>query len=113
MFINNHIPPHFEVTWASEDTPMLVSQSDIRNKIEELKLTHSGYTRQLNRLDITPERRDRLESETALLQDEIAMLEKLAQVLRIEPDSNKVETSVRERLATVRQRLSEDPDLAV
>lgn len=91
---------------------MLVSQSDIRNRIEELKLSYGGYTRQLNRLDITDERCERLEIETGFLQEEIATLEKLAQLVRIEPDRSKVEASVRERLDAIRHRVSEDPSLA-
>ncbi len=91
---------------------MLVSQSYIRNHIEELKLSYGGYTRQLGRLDITSERRERLESENTLLQEEIATLEKLAQLVRVEPDRDKVEVAVRERLAEVRLRMSEDPSLA-
>ena len=91
---------------------MLAATAAIRNRIEELKLSHNGYARQLARGDITGERRERLHTETALLGEEIATLEKLAQLLRLEPDPAKVEAQVRERMETVRGRLAADASLA-
>ena len=77
---------------------MLVNQTEIRNRMEELKLSYGGYNRQLGRPDLTGDRRERLEAETALLAEELAALEKLAQLGRMEPDRGKVEAAVRERL---------------
>jgi HEAT repeat protein len=91
---------------------MILSHTEIRSRIDELKLSYDGYTRQLGRLDITVERRGRLEAETALLREEIATLEKLVQLGRVEPDREVVESLARERLAALRVRMNDDPDLA-
>jgi hypothetical protein len=90
---------------------MIAEQTEIRGRIDELKLSYDGYNRQLARLDITTERRERLEAETALLQEEIATLEKLAQLGRVEPDRGKVEALARDRIEVLRARMAEDPAL--
>jgi len=90
---------------------VFVNRQSIRNRIEELKLSLTGYERQLARLDLTPERKERLELETRLLGDEIATLEKIAQLGRVEPQQERVEAEVRERLEAVRARLASDPAL--
>ena len=89
---------------------MIVEQTQVRNRIDELKLSFSGYNRQLARQDITGERRERLESETQLLSEEIATLETLAQLGRVEPDRARIEAEVRSRVAHVRERIASDPD---
>src|SRR4051812_22872400 len=92
--------------------PLIAGQPDIRARIEQLKLSDNGYRRQLALLNVSPERRERLEIDVRLLQEEIAALEKLAQLRRIEPDPQKVEDAVRERLDSLRTRMSADPALA-
>ncbi len=91
---------------------MLVSQSDIKNRIEELKLSLSGYSRQLQRLDISDERRERLGSDIVLLQEEVNALEALAQLGRVEPDREKVEVVVRQRIESLRAESAGDERLA-
>jgi hypothetical protein len=91
---------------------VLASRNDVRNRIEQLKLSHSGYGRQLTTLDLSVERRERLELDVRLLAEEISTLEKLAHLGRLEPDPSKVEASVRERLDALRQRLATDPSLS-
>jgi hypothetical protein len=90
---------------------MIVSQGDVRNRIEQLKLSYDGYSRQLSRPGISVERRERLESSVNLLQEEMATLETLAQFGRVEPDRSKVEAEVRSRLAVLKERLANDPIL--
>ena len=90
---------------------MLATQDQLRGRIEELKLSFNGYNRQLDRPNLTPDRRERLEVETQMLDEEIRTLEKLAQLGRVEADRAKIELSVRERLAVVRQRISADLDM--
>ena len=91
---------------------MIASQADIRSRIEQVKLSDSGYRRQLALLDVSSERRERLETDVRLAQEEIATLETLAQLGRVEPDRSKVEAAARERLDTVRARMSSDPALS-
>ena len=91
---------------------MIVSQGEVRNRIEQLKLSHDGYSRQLGRSDLSDDRRARLETSVRLLKDEIATLETLAQFGRVEPDRDKIEAEVRSRLEVVRERLASDPALA-
>src|SRR3954451_3375533 len=89
---------------------MIVEQTQVRNRIDELKLSFSGYNRQLARQDITGERRERLESETQLLGEEIATLETPGQLGRVEADRTRFEAEVRSRVAHVRERIATDPD---
>lgn len=90
---------------------MIVSQSDVKNRIEQLKLSYDGYSRQLSRSGISEERRDRLESTVSLLKEEMATLETLAQFGRVEPDRGKVEAEVRDRMAVIKERMEKDPVL--
>src|SRR3954469_23097703 len=90
---------------------MITNQAAIRSRIEQQKLSATGYSRQLTLLTISPERRERLETDVRLLQEEIATLEKVAQLERVEPDMERVEVAVRERLQAVRDRMSADPAL--
>jgi HEAT repeat protein len=91
---------------------MIVSQNEIRSRIEQLRLNYDGYRRQLARLEPSGERRERLERDVQLLGDEIATLEKIAQVGRVEPDRARIEEIVRERLAVLHERFSTDPTTA-
>lgn len=91
---------------------MLATQSEIRDRIEQLRLSSTGYRRQLDALDISHERRERLEVDVRLIGEEIATLEKIVQLGRLELDRAKVETAVRERLDSLRETLSADPSLA-
>lgn len=90
----------------------MMSQNDVRNRIDQLKLSFDGYSRQLSRPGISAERRERLETSVRLLSEEMATLEKLSQFGRVEPDRDKIEAEVRSRLAVVRERLANDPELA-
>ncbi len=90
---------------------MIASQNEIRARIDQLRLSYEGYKRQLARPGATEERRARLQSEVEIMGEEIATLEKLAQLSRLEPDRGKVEAAVRERLGIVREALGSDPSL--
>jgi HEAT repeat protein len=87
---------------------MIVDQATIKSKLEEVRLSFEGFTKQLTRPDLSPERAERLQADLAMLRDEIATLEKLHQLGRLEPDRATVENAVEERLAVVRQRLEEE-----
>ncbi len=91
---------------------MIVSHSEIRSKIDQIKVGYEGYKRQLKRPDLTLERKARLEAEIKLTADEIATLEKIAQLGRVEQDRTKIEEIVRERLEAMRTKLAADPFLA-
>lgn len=90
---------------------MLAGQNEIRSRIEDLKVSHAGYKRQLGSAYTTEERRARLEFDLGLLEQEIGTLEKIAQLGAAEPDRTRIEEVVRERLETVRSRLAADPAL--
>jgi hypothetical protein len=81
---------------------MIVSQTAVKARLDQQKLSYQGYKRQLERLDLSPERKARLQNEVRLLEEEISTLEKLAQLLRLEPDQARVEGSIRERLDMLR-----------
>lgn len=91
---------------------MLVSQNDIRNRIDELKLSQAGYAKQMNSAYTTAERRERLENDVRLLDEEIKTLEKIAQLGAADTDRDRIEQIVRERLTEMRTRLAADPALA-
>jgi hypothetical protein len=91
---------------------MIVSHAEVRNRIDQIRLSYEGYTRQLNHLELSPERKERLENDVRLLKEELATLETLSQFGRIEPDRDKIEASIRDRLAHLRDRLAADPSLA-
>jgi hypothetical protein len=92
---------------------MIVSQAEVRSRIEQVKLSYEGYKRQLDHLDLSLERRERLETDVRLLQQELATLETLAQFGRVEQDRDKIEASVRERLIHLRERMAAAPDLVL
>lgn len=91
---------------------MVASQAEIKSRIEELRLSHSGYTRQLGRPGLSRDRQERLEIDVGLLQEEIATLDKILSLSRIEPDHTKVQAAVQERLDVLAARYAEDPALA-
>jgi predicted HTH domain antitoxin len=91
---------------------MTASHAQIRSRIDQLRLSHRGYQRQLDRLDLSEERRERLEIEVRLLGEEMDTLEKIAQVARVEPDADRVATIMRDRLTALRERMAADPDMA-
>ncbi len=91
---------------------MLAGQGEIKGRIDELRLSHSGYTRQLGRPGLSSERQQRLETDVALLDEEISTLEKIYQLGRMEPDRKKVEASVQERLDVLAARYSQDSALS-
>jgi hypothetical protein len=88
---------------------MIVSQNEIKSRIEQLRLNYDGYRRQISRLDLSGERRERLERDVQMLDEEISTLEKIAQVGRVEPDRGRIEEIVRERLAVLHERFAADP----
>ncbi len=90
---------------------MIMSQGEIRNRIDHLNLSYKGYTRQLRRPDLSDDRRERLDVTVSLLKDEIATLETLAQFGRVEPDRDKIETEARSRLNIVRDKLADNETL--
>jgi hypothetical protein len=97
------------IAQARRACKMIVSHEEIRARIEQLRLNCEGYRRQIAHLDLSPERRQRLENEVHLLEEEITTLEKIAQLGRVEPDRGKIEALVVERLETVRSSLAALP----
>jgi hypothetical protein len=90
---------------------MIADNTEIRNHIDELKLSYEGYKRQLSRPDLSNERQERLKASVQMLEQEIGTLETLAQFGRVEADRGKIEAEVRERLGIVKERLASDPAL--
>ncbi|HST05260.1 MAG TPA: hypothetical protein VLQ48_11055 [Chloroflexia bacterium] len=90
---------------------MIVANEEIRNHIDQLKLSYEGYKRQLSRPNLSDERQERLNMSVHMLEQEIGTLEKLAQFGRVETDREKIETEVRNRLDIVKLRLATDPAL--
>lgn len=90
---------------------MLAGDNEIRNRIEELKMSQAGYTRQLGSSYTSEDRRERLQFDIDLLAAEISTLEKIAQLGAVEPDRTKIEEIVRERLTHVRELLAADQSL--
>lgn len=91
---------------------VIASQGEIKVRIDDLRLNHSGYARQLGRPGLSPDRRQRLELDVALLEEEISTLEKIHQLGRVEPDQAKIESIVQERLDVLAVRYSQDLSLA-
>lgn len=91
---------------------MIASRQDIKTRIEELKLSHTGYTRQLGRPGLSEERRERLLTDVAFLQAELGALDKVLQLCQVEPDAGEVQRLVEERLAVLAQRFAGDPRFA-
>lgn len=87
---------------------MLETQSEVRSRIEEINLSSEGYRRQLRTPNISRERQERLESEVNLMAEELATLEKIAQLGRIEEDRAKVEVIVRDRLDELQARMAQE-----
>ena len=106
--LNDYVIPPRKVS-----NNMLVSQNEIRSRIEQVKLGYEGYRRQLSRLNLEGERKERIETDVRLMQEELNTLETLAQFGRIEPDRDKIEAEVSSRLAILRDRMATDPDLAL
>jgi hypothetical protein len=103
---------HSAIVSVLKENRMLASQSEIKNKIDQLRLSYDGYSRQLTRPNIDGGRRERLEIDVRLLGEEIATLEKLLQLGRAVDDRERMEVITRERLQQMRQRLSEDETLS-
>lgn len=91
---------------------MIASQAEIKSRIEELRLSHSGYTRQLGRPGLSRDRQERLEIDVELLQEEIATLDKILGLHRVEPDPAEVQAAVQSRLDVLAARYAQDPALA-
>jgi len=91
---------------------MLASQAEIKNRIDQARLSYDGYSRQLARPTLESVRRERLEIDVRLLGEEIATLEKLLQLTRAIEDHSRVEEIVRARLGEVRATLAADAELS-
>jgi hypothetical protein len=87
---------------------MIVEQAAIKSRLDELRLSYEGFTKQLSRPGLSAERSERLQAELGLLREEIATLEKIHQVGRVEADRARIEAIVQERLAAVQADLGED-----
>ncbi len=87
---------------------MIVEQAAIKSRLDELRLSYDGFTKQLTRPGLSAERAERLRSDLEMLREEIATLEKLQQLARVEPDRTRVEAAVRERLEVVQERLGKE-----
>ncbi|MDQ3706263.1 MAG: HEAT repeat domain-containing protein [Chloroflexota bacterium] len=87
---------------------MIVEQAAIKSRLDELRLSYDGFTKQLTRPGLSAERAERLHSDLEMLREEIATLEKLQQLGRVEPDRARVEAAVQERLEVVQERLLEE-----
>ena len=86
---------------------MLVSQGEVRNRIEEINLSSEGYKRQLRAPGISGERQERLQADVNLMVEELATLEKIAQLGRVEEDRAKIEAIVRDRLGELQLRMAQ------
>jgi|GEM_PF-5926409 len=91
---------------------MIPNPTDIRARIDQIRLSYDGYKRQVTHPGMSDERIARLQAEIQVMSEEIATLEKLAHLARIEPDRHRIESMVRDRLATVREALRNDPSLS-
>ncbi len=54
---------------------MIVSQNEVKSRIEQTRLSYDGYRRQLSRLDLEGERKERLENDVRLMQEELNPLD--------------------------------------
>jgi hypothetical protein len=91
---------------------MIVEQSAIKSRLDELRMSYEGFTRQLGRAGLSSERAERLQGELEMLRDEIDTLAKIHQLGRVEPDRSRIGTIVQERLDAVISQLWEDPHLS-
>ncbi|HEX8221236.1 MAG TPA: HEAT repeat domain-containing protein [Chloroflexia bacterium] len=87
---------------------MIVEQTAIKSRLDELRLSYEGFTKQLSRPGLSTERSERVAAELELLREEIATLEKIHQLGRVEADRGRIEHIVQERLDVVRANLGED-----
>jgi hypothetical protein len=87
---------------------MIVEQAAIKSRLDELRLSYAGFTKQLSRPGISAERAERVRSELESLAEEIATLEKIPQVGRVEANRARVGAIVQERLEVVQAKLSAD-----
>ncbi|MEA2573423.1 MAG: hypothetical protein QOH93_721 [Chloroflexia bacterium] len=88
---------------------MIVEQAAIKSRLDELRLSYEGFSKQLTRPGLSPERAERLHSELEMLREEIATLEKVQQLGRVEPDRARVEAAIEERLGVLQTRLAAEP----
>ena len=91
---------------------MIVEQVAVKSKLDELRLSYEGFTRQLARPGLSTERTERVQGELEMLREEIATLEKIHQLGRVEPDRARIEAIVSERLEAVREKLVADTRFA-
>lgn len=91
---------------------MIASRQEIKSRIEELKLSYTGYTRQLGRLGLTHDRAERLNIDVAYLTEEMATLDKVLQLWQVEPDAGEIQRLAEERLGALAQRYAGDPRFA-
>jgi hypothetical protein len=85
---------------------MIVEQAAVKSKLDELRLSYEGFTKQLARPGLSAERTERIQGELEMLREEIATLEKIHQLGRVEPDRTRIEAIVDERLEAVLEKLA-------
>ena len=91
---------------------MIVDQAAIKSKLDELRFSYEGFTKQLTRPGISAERAERVSAELESLAEELATLEKIHQLGRVEADRARIEAIVRERLDVVQTKLAADERFA-
>ncbi len=91
---------------------MIVEQAAIKSRLDELHMSYEGFTKQLARPGLSSERTERLQAELEMLRDEIATLEKVHQLGRVEANRARIEAMVQERLEVVQAKLGEDARFA-
>ncbi|MDQ6695781.1 MAG: hypothetical protein M3014_15455 [Chloroflexota bacterium] len=92
-----------------------MSQNEIKSRIDQSRLSLQGYSRQLERADaggLSADRQARLSNDLRLVTEEIATLEKIAPLWRVEPDQTKIEAIIRDRLGALRGRMGADNELS-
>lgn len=87
---------------------MIVEQAAIKSRLDELRLSYEGFTKQLARPGLSAERSERVTAELEMLREEIATLEKIHHLGRVEADRARIEAIVEERLEIVQAKLTED-----
>jgi hypothetical protein len=91
---------------------MIVEQSAIKSRLDELRFSYEGFAKQLAHPGHSNERAKRLQIELETLRDEISTLEKIQQLGKVEPDRSKIEALVEGRLDVVRANLQADARFA-
>ena len=91
---------------------MIVDQAAIKSKLDELRFSYEGFTKQLTRSGISAERAERVRAELESLAEELATLEKIHQLGRVEADRARIEAIVRERLDVVQTKLAAEERFA-